>query len=479
METLKEKTAKGLFWGALNGGTMQLLNVIFGIVLARILSPADYAIVGVLAIFSTIADNLQSSGFEKALVNLKHPTYNDYNSVFWFNITASSLIYVVLFLAAPLIADFYHEPRLTSLSRLVFLSFVIASFGISHHAYMIKNLMNRELTICSITALVCSGTVGIVLAFCGFSFWSLAWQQIVYISVLNVCRYFFTPNFHSFHIDFSPVKQMFGFSVKLLVTNIINTINNNILTSVFAKFYPMNKVGYFSQAYKWNLMAGNFIYNTFGQVAQPVLVSSLDDEAREQRIFRKMMRFISLVSFPTLLGLGLISHEFIVFLLGDKWVESAILLRILCVGGAFLPLHVLYQNLVISHERSDIYMWVNIGVVFTVLAMILGFHTLGITAMVIAYSVLQVVLLIVWHMVSGKLIGLTISNVIMDTVPFLVVAFMVMVAVYFTTSFITNNLLLLCVRIPLAAFLYYAVLRLLHVQILKECENFIKSKIKK
>lgn len=479
METLKEKTAKGLFWGALNGGTMQLLNVIFGIVLARILSPADYAIVGVLAIFSTIADNLQSSGFEKALVNLKHPTYNDYNSVFWFNITASSLIYVILFLAAPLIAGFYHEPRLTSLSRLVFLSFVIASFGISHHAYMIKNLMNRELTICSITALVCSGTVGIVLAIYGFAFWSLAWQQIVYISVLNVCRYFFTPNFHSFHIDFTPVRHMFGFSVKLLVTNIINTINNNILTSVFAKFYPMNKVGYFSQAYKWNMMAGNFIYNTFGQVAQPVLVSSLDDEGREQRIFRKMMRFISLVSFPTLFGLGLVSHEFIVFLLGDKWSESSTLLRILCVGGAFLPLQVLYQNLVISHERSDIYMWVNIGLVFTVLFMIFGFHTLGITAMVIAYSILQVVLLLVWHWVSGQLIGLRLSNVIKDTVPFMVVAFVVMVAVYFSTSFITNNLLLLCVRIPMAALLYYAVLHLLHVQILKECENFIKSKIKK
>ena len=117
METLKEKTAKGIFWGVLNGGTMQILNVVFGIVLARLLSPDDYAIVGVLAIFSSIATTLQSSGFESALVNLKKPTYNDYNSVFWFNVIVSSVLYVILFFAAPYIAQFYDEPRLTSLSR--------------------------------------------------------------------------------------------------------------------------------------------------------------------------------------------------------------------------------------------------------------------------------------------------------------------------------------------------------------------------
>ena len=479
METLKEKTAKGIFWGVLNGGTMQVLNVVFGIVLARLLSPDDYAIVGVLAIFSSIATTLQSSGFESALVNLKKPTYNDYNSVFWFNVIVSSILYVILFFAAPYISQFYNEPRLTSLSRFLFLTIFIGSLGVSHHAYMVKNMMNKQLTICSITALACSGTVGIILALYGYAFWSLAWQQMTYISVLNICRYFFTPNFHSIHIDFTPVRRMFGYGVKLMITNIINNVNTNILTSVFAKYYPLSSVGYFSQAYKWNGMASLFIYNTFGQVAQPVLVSAVDDDEREVRIFRKMTRFIAFISFPVFLGLAMVSHEFITTFLGSKWDESATLLSVLCFGGALLPIHSLYQILVMSHGKSDIYMWLNVGVVVVVIAMIIGLHSFGMMAVVVFYSLFQVVLWIAWHAVSHKLIGLRFRDVLLDIMPFFVISLVVMTAVYFATSFIHIKALLLCIRIIFAALLYYAVMKLLHVEILSECEKFILSKIKR
>lgn len=479
METLKEKTASGIFWGILNGGTMQLLNVVFGVVLARLLSPDDYAIVGVLAIFSSIATTLQSSGFESALVNLKKPTYNDYNSVFWFNVIVSVVIYIILFFAAPLIAKFYNEPRLTSLSRLIFLTILIASLGVSHHAYLVKNMMNKEITICSIAALACSGAVGIILAFNGFAYWSLAWQQITYISVLNVFRYFYTPNFHSFHIDFAPVRKMFGYGVKLMITNVINNINNNILTTVFAKFYPLMKVGLFSQAYKWNNMAFGLIYNTFGQVAQPVMVSAVDDDNREVRIFRKMARFIAFISFPTFLGLSMVSHEFITTFLGDKWDESATYLSILCFGGSLLPLHSLYQNLVMSHGKSDIYMWLNIGLVFVVMAMIIGLHSFGMTVVVVAYSILQLLLWIAWHIVSHRLINLKFKDVLLDILPFFVISMIVMTIVYFATSFIHIKILLLCTRIIFAAILYYAFLKVLHVEIVNECENFVLSKFKK
>lgn len=133
-ESLKEKTATGLFWGAMNSGTTQVLNLVFGIVLGRLLSPADYGIVGVLTVFTAIAGNLQSSGFTQGLINLKHPTRNDYNSVFWFNVLVSLTVYAVLFFCAPLIAKFFHEPRLTTLSRFVFLTFLISSLGITSNA---------------------------------------------------------------------------------------------------------------------------------------------------------------------------------------------------------------------------------------------------------------------------------------------------------------------------------------------------------
>lgn len=169
MESLKEKTAKGLFWGALNSGTMQVLNLVFGIFLARMLSPDDYGIVGVLTIFSLIAGNLQSSGFTQGLTNIKHPTANDYNSVFWFNISVGTLCYVVLFFSAPMIAWFFHSPKLVGLSRFVFLGFLISSFGITRNAIMFKNIMARERAITGFISLLISGCCGLVLAWNGMA----------------------------------------------------------------------------------------------------------------------------------------------------------------------------------------------------------------------------------------------------------------------------------------------------------------------
>ena len=158
MDNLKEKTAKGLFWGALNNGTMQILNVIIGILLGRMLTPEEWAPIGMIAIFSAIAGNLQSSGFSTAIINMKQPTDNDYNAVFWFNTITSFCLYLVLFAVAPWIAVFFEQPCLTDLSRFIFLAFFISSLGISTNAYMMKNMMQREMTIVSLTALVVSGT---------------------------------------------------------------------------------------------------------------------------------------------------------------------------------------------------------------------------------------------------------------------------------------------------------------------------------
>jgi O-antigen/teichoic acid export membrane protein len=279
MDNLKDKTAKGLFWGALNSGTTQVLNIVIGIFLGRLLCPADYGLIAMLTIFTAIAGNLQSSGFSTALVNIKKPTEDDYNSVFWFNILTSITLYIILFFCAPLIAQFYHQPRLIPLSRFVFLSFVIGSIGITPNAYMTKHLMIREVTVISTLALVSSGIASIVLAFNGMAYWSFAWQQVIYITVLNVGRFYYCSWRPSFHITFKPIKAMFGFSYKILITMIMNTANNNILTIIFGRLFTPKVVGNFSQAYQWDVKAYSFVANTMQQVAQPVF-ASITDEGR-------------------------------------------------------------------------------------------------------------------------------------------------------------------------------------------------------
>ena len=473
---LKEKTSKGLLWGALNSGSTQLLNLIFGIFLGRLITPAEYGIVGVLSIFTLIAGNLQSSGFTQALVNLKAPRNEDYTAVFWFNTLTSFVLYALLFLSAPLIARFFHQPCLVEVSRFVFLSFVISSFGIAHNAYMTKNMMNRELAIIGAIALLCSGGVATFLAFYGFSYWSLAWQQIIYITVLNIGRYYYTPWRPSWHFTFEPVRKMFGFSVKILITNIINTLSNNILTLLFGRLYPIKAVGDYSQAYKWNTMASAFVANAVGQVAQPVLASVKEEQGRSVRVFRKMLRFTAFLSFPAMFGLAIISNEFILLTIGKRWIDAVPLLQMLCIGGAFVPFYTLYQNVAISNGRSDIYMFCNIAQIVLQLVIIGFFYHLGINTMVMVYTLFTIAWLFVWQWTARRIIGLRFREVIKDVMPTLCIALLVMATTYFVTLSLHHLLLLLICRILIAALLYAAIMKLLHVEMMDELLLFIKKR---
>ena len=473
---LKEKTAKGLLWGALNSGSTQLLNLIFGIFLGRLITPAEYGIVGVLSIFTLIAGNLQSSGFTQALVNLKAPRNEDYTAVFWFNTLTSFVLYALLFLSAPLIARFFHQPCLVEVSRFVFLSFVISSFGIAHNAYMTKNMMNRELAIIGAIALLCSGGVATFLAFYGFSYWSLAWQQIIYITVLNIGRYYYTPWRPSWHFTFEPVRKMFGFSVKILITNIINTLSNNILTLLFGRLYSIKAVGDYSQAYKWNTMASAFVANAVGQVAQPVLASVKEEQGRSVRVFRKMLRFTAFLSFPAMFGLAIISNEFILLTIGKRWIDAVPLLQMLCIGGAFVPFYTLYQNVAISNGRSDIYMFCNIAQIVLQLVIIGFFYHLGINTMVMVYTLFTIAWLFVWQWTARRIIGLRFREVIKDVMPTLCIALLVMATTYFVTLSLHHLLLLLICRILIATLLYAAIMKLLHVEMMDELLLFIKKR---
>lgn len=479
IQPLKERTGQSLFWSALNNGTLQVLNILFGIVLARLLTPGDYGIVGVLTIFTLLAGNLQSSGFTQALINLKNPRHEDYNSVFWFNVIVSVVLYAVLWMCAPLIAAFFHQPVLVDVSRFVFLAFLISSLGIAHAAYLAKNMMNREVAIINFIALLCSGTVGVILAFKGMAYWSLAWQQVVYISVLNIGRYYFVKWRPKFNIDFGPVKQMFGFAVNILFTNVINTLSGQILTFIFGRLFNIAQVGNFSQANKWNTQAHTFVSGTLSQVVQTVLVSVNEDRERQKRVFRKLMRFTSLLAFPVMLGLALVAKEFVTIALGNQWIDSIPLLQVLCLAGAFMPFYTCYQNLAIGCKRSDIYLWCNVGQIVLHIATVLlvyYFISQSIIVVVAVYSVLMVAWLAVWQIAAKHLIGLTWKETLMDVVPFILVTVAAFTITYFATSWISNDVILLCTKVLLGGFLYIVAMKTARVKIFEEAWQFFKQK---
>ena len=515
--SLKRRTAQGLIWGGFSNGMVQLLGAVFGLILLNKLAPADYGKMAALFVFSNVAGCLQESGFTAALANKKEARHEDYNAVFWFNVIAGSIIYVILFLSAPLIADLYQEPALESLSRFVFIGLWISCLGISQQAWLFSNLKVKEVSLINLTALIGSNIVGILLVFRGWAYWGLAVQNVLYTAIGTSLRWVVSPWRPSFHINLRPAWQMFGFSSKLLVNSLAYQLNNNAFGALLNLFYPGGHVaGIYSTARKWDDMAISTIGGMVQGVAQPVLRESQSEvpshfpreeankssgrqadtiappqveremasprRGREGAVFRKLLRFTCFVSFPCLLGLALIAEDFIVLLVGEKWHESALLLSMLCVYGAFSPVVTLYSNLVISRGRSTINMVIGLLNCAFVWGGIIVLHALGygLHEMVIFYVALNIGWLFVWQACARRLIGLRWRHALKDISPFFVFALAVMAVAYFATQSLPISWLRMCLRIIIAVVLYVGSLWIARAQILRESIAYIfkKEKVK-
>ena len=475
MSTLKEKTAQGLLWGGLNSGIQQLVGLAFGIVLGRLLAPSDYGMMAMISIFSLVATALQDSGFRTALTNIEHPKHEDYNSVFWFNIIMASSLYVILFLAAPLIGEYYHTPRVVPLCRYAFLSIVIASFGTAQSAYLFKHLRAKQQAEAGALAVILSSMTGVGMAFAGMAYWSLATQGLVYVGINTLLQWHFSPWRPSIHgITFAPVRRMFRFSCKILATTIMTHVNNNVLNILLGHYFTPRDTGNYNQAYQWNTKCYSLVQSMVAQVAQPVLVSLNGEEGRQKDVFRKMMRFTAFITFPLLFGFGLVAKEFIVTAIGEKWLASAQLIQILCISGATMPLSTLFSNMIISKGRSGTFFWCTFTLGLVQIATMIMIWPMGIRTMVIAYTLLNTSWLLVWLFFVRRLIGYGYWMFFCDVMPFALAAAGVMGVAYVATMPLSNLIALLITRFIIAVVLYYAVMKLARVKILAECERFVK-----
>ena len=450
---LKHTVAKGMFWGGVSNTVCQLLSLLFGIYLARILGPEDYGPIGMLAIFTAIAGSLQDSGFVAAIANRKTATHDDYNAVFWFNIIISLLMYAVLYFCAPLIAAFFNQPILVDLSRYNFLGFVVAAFGIAPSAYLFRELKVKQKSISLILAISISGITGIILALNGYSYWGIATQGIVYVLARSVVCWYFTPWRPSFKVNFAPLKYLFAFSYRLLITNLFQRFNWNIFSFILGKYYP-HDVGNYVKSAEWFNMGGEVVNGMVNAVAQPALAKVVDDSERQLRVFRKMLRFTAFISFPLMLGLSLVSKELIVVVITEKWIESAHMLQVLAIWGAFMPLQSMFTNLLVSRGKAAVFMWCTIIQGVLTLALLLLLHPYGIRNMIIAYCIFNALWLFIWHYFAEKEIRIKLQMFLIDTLPYLLMATGVMVATYHLTKPINNIYILLVARIAIAALLY-------------------------
>ncbi len=476
-KSLKEKTAKGLFWGGISNGVQQLLALVFGLFLARILTPADYGVIGMLAIFTGIANTLQEGGFIAALTNRKNITHEDYNAVFWFNVAAGILQYIILFFSAPLIAGFFNKPELVGISRIVFLSFLFSSLGTAQTAFLFKNLMAKEKAKIDIYSLLISNIAALIMALNGMAYWGIAIQNALYVGIGNLLKWYYSPWRPTFSFTVQPLKEMFPFSINLLLTNIFTQISANIFSVILGKFFTESQVGYFTQSNKWMNMGKGVIAGAIAGIAQPVLSEVVDERERQLHIFRKMIRLTAFLSFPLMFGLAFISNEFILLTITEKWLPCIPILQILCIWGAFSPINDLYKNLIISHSRSKIYLWGNIGFSILQLGLILLFLSYGLLWMVTAYTIAYFLYMLFWHIYAKTIIPVTTFQVIKDISPYACTTLLAILFSFFLTNKLESLYLKIFIKIFLTATVYIFILWKAKSVILKESVHFLSGKL--
>lgn len=335
--------------------TTQILYAVTGVVLARVLSEEDFGLIGALLVFQAFASLLVDSGFAYALIQRKRPTKLDYSTVLWFNLGAATLLYLVLFVCAPLIADcFQGDQRLIPLSRMMFLSLILNASAIVQTNRLMKAMDVRMVAVSNSLGLILGGVVGIVLAVTGYGAWAIVWQTIVLAAGKSLVLWTSTRWRPLMRFSWSALRSYFGIGSKMMLTSFLNTVFLNIYSFFIGHSVGLASLGYYTQGDKWSKMGITSISQVLTSSFLPALSAVQDSPERFRAMVSKMNRFTSYLLFPAMLGLMAMAKPIFHTLFGEKWDPSIILFQLLLLRGIFTVLNSLYNNylLALGHGSS-------------------------------------------------------------------------------------------------------------------------------
>lgn len=454
-ESLKKQAFVGVGWNAIGSYSTQGVNFILQIILARLLSPSDYGIIAMMAIFLQVAAVFVDSGFGKALVQKKDCEEKDYSTVFYYNLAVSIAIYIILFAISPFVARFYDIPILTDVMRVASLVVIINALSIVQRTKLEKNIDFKSRSIVSFASSLLSGVAGIVMAYYGLGVWALCGQSILNSLFQLVFFYFFVRWCPSLVFSKDSFHEMFSFGSKLLITNIINVIYSNLYTIVIGKRFNSRDLGFYSRADQFAIFPSTNICAIISGVAFPTLSKIQDDDDKLRFAYRKIIRYSSFIIFPLMVGLAAVADPFIRTLLGEKWANTIPYLQVLCFALMWDHLSTLNLNLLFVKGKTNLVLKLEIikkSIAFIILLVSIPF---GIITMCWGRVLYGVVAFYINTSYTKKLIGLSFIQQVMDFMPFLVIAFGMGLLVYLTCSFLlANPILLLFISILLGAIIY-------------------------
>ena len=355
-QSVRSQLLHGVAWNFIEKILIRGVSFFIGIILARLLSPSDYGLIGMLAVFISISNVFIEGGLAKALIQRQNCQDIDFSTAFVANVGISLVIYLIMYISAPRIADFYNEPILIDLTRILSLNFILGSFNIVQRAKMMAKVDFKSLAQINVISTIISGLVGILMAYFGCGVWALVGQTLCSTIVLIILFPIYSRWKPSFKFSIASFRQLFGFGSKLMVTGVYSVVLNNISTICIGKFYRSQQLGFFTRASQFSELISTTSYEVIGNVTFPVLSELQNDKSKLVEVYRKSLFFTALIIFPIMILTTLLARPMIIVLLTEKWLPCVVLIQWLCLARMFTPLSAINMNILNAVGRSDLFM---------------------------------------------------------------------------------------------------------------------------
>lgn len=466
--SLKSQATKGMLWSAVDKFAVQAEQFVIGIVLARLLMPEDFGLIGMLSIFIAISQSFINSGMGSGLIQKKDRTDVDFSTVFVFNFVVSVFFYFVLFFTAPLIARFYDMPQLVMLTRVLSINIVINSLAIVQRSRLTINIDFKSFAKINVASVIIGGILGILFALKGFGVWALV-IQTVSAAVVSVFMFWYLSRWRpSIQFSKKSFKELFGFGSKLLMAGLYAQAFNNIYNITIGKAYSAAELGFYTRAKAFAEISAGTVTSILQQVTYPILASLQDDKERMVSVYSRLIRMTAFFIFPVMTMLSLLADPFVRLLLGPNWLSVIVLLQWMSFARLFYPISVINMNILNAIGRSDLFLKVDLSKMpLTIVALIVTIP-LGVKAMVIGHVATSAIAFFFNAYMPGKLFGYGALAQLKDMIPVFISTLVMALFVFIVVHFLDNPYLQLIVGGISGLGVYLLISYILKIEELKE-----------
>jgi O-antigen/teichoic acid export membrane protein len=478
MSSLRARTLNGVNWSLIDIIVNTGISFIVGIILARILSPSEFGIIGMLTVFIAISNSIVDSGFSNALIRKKDAERIDYNTVFFFNVLLGTVLFIILFVCAPAISIFFREPLLLPVTRVMGITLVINSFAIIQRTLLVKKINFKTQAKISLISSLASGIAGITMAFAGLGVWSLVGQLIIKQLLNTILLWFLNTWRPVFEFSGNSFKELFGFGSKLLISGLIDTLYKNIYYLIIGKFYSSSQLGQYTRAEQFNNVFSSTLTSVVQRVSYPVLSSIQDENERLKMAYRRIIKTTMLITFACMMALAAIAKPLILILIGKKWLPAVVFLQIICFAGMLYPLHAINLNILQVKGRSDLFLKLEIiKKIIGVLPIALGIFY-GIEVMLWASVSFSFVAFFLNSFFSSDLIKYSTISQVRDILPTFLVSLIVSAGMWSLTLFNLSVWITLIIQLMCGFVFYLIIYELIRLPEFIELKDIINSKLK-